>query len=729
MTHVSDQVASEPKPAAVKPRMLDRFRRNRLLARVSIQSKLIVMLVLCTILAAAVVGAIAFEVGRTSLRTAVFARLTEIREAQSRALQGEFQDLRNSLVIYSHGSNTVDALADFTAGFNQLADAAISPQQWQGVTDYYNNFVAQTNKQAGSQLDPAALLPTSNAQRYLQANYTARLPNDAAAIAMDDAHDGSKWSAANAHYQEFFREIVTRFEFQDALLLDAYGNVVYSAYKGVDLGTNIVTGPFAGSKLHPAYLKAMSANSVDYVGFTDFEFYQPAQMQPTAWMLAPIVTNGRTQGVLALQYPISKVNRLMTFDKKWSEAGLGATGETFLVGPDGLMRSDSRLFLEDPQRYKSEVIAAGTPGDIPEMAIRLGGTTLVQPVSTQATANAQRGESGTTINKDYLGNPALMSYSPLAQNDSELQWIIIAKVDIAEAFARESSFTRTMVLTTVGMIFTVCVLAVYLAQVFVRPIRRLEEGAQRIAAGDYHVAIPVETRDQIGDLTEAFNEMSRSLTVKDDLLKQQRQENDELLKSLMPEPVVERFRQGEETIATEHHNVTVIYADLLGVDRLQSQLSPNDYLALSNELMRQIDAAATHLGIERVNTVRNGYLASCGLNVPRLDNARRTVEFALDCDRIIERFNNEAGTALGLRAGIDSGDVGSGLVGSPSVVYDMWGDAVNLAHQVKDGSPSAGIYVTARVYEALRDTLAFTEAGTVTVNGNSQQVWRVSEDD
>ncbi len=83
---------------------------------------------------------------------------------------------------------------------------------------------------------------------------------------IDDAHDGSAWSAANARYNDFFRQIVKRFEFEDVLLLDAGGNVVYTAYKGVDLGTNILTGPYRHSNLRDAYEKAMASNTVDYVG-------------------------------------------------------------------------------------------------------------------------------------------------------------------------------------------------------------------------------------------------------------------------------------------------------------------------------------------------------------------------------------------------------------------------------------------------------------------------------
>lgn len=674
--HEAAQTVAEHESAPVASRTrLDRFRRRRLLAHVSILSKLILMMVLCTVVASVVIGGIAFQAGRSEMRDAVFSRLTEVRESQTRELTSQITDLRNSLIIYTHGVVARNALEAFTAGFDQLANAQITPAQSQTITDYYkkNGFVKEVEQYSGTKLDSSAVLPTSNAQRYLQANYTAKRPlnlddGDQYSIDLDNANDGSAWSAANAQYQDFFRQIVTRYEFQDALLIDGRGNVVYSAYKDVDLGTNVLDGPYAGSKLHSAYSKAMSSNTVDYVGFTDFEFYQPAEMQPTAWMVAPILKDGRAAGVLALQFPITKINRLMTFDKRWREVGMGDTGgETVLGGPDELMRSDSRVFLEkNPQQYKTDVVNAGTPPDVADMAIRQGGTTLVQPMTSAATRNAQKGETGTIITQDYLGQDTLQAYAPVVIKDSDLHWSIVAKVDTSEAFARETSFTKTMVfLVTTGIIFfVVCLLAIYLAQIFVRPIRRLEAGAQRISAGDYNVAIPVDTRDEIGDLTQAFNEMGRSLTVKEDLLNQQRKENDELLRSLMPDSLAERFKQGEETIAFEHQNVTVIFADIIGLERLQAELAPPDAsLTLINELIRQIDAAAETLGMETVRTVRNGYLASCGLTVPRLDNVRRTVDFALECQQIVSRFNNETGNDLSLRAGIDTGTVSSGLLG------------------------------------------------------------------
>ncbi|TPG35240.1 adenylate/guanylate cyclase domain-containing protein [Mycolicibacterium hodleri] len=723
-----DAADAEAAPRTGKPHRLERLKRSRPLAKVSIQSKLVVMMVLCTIVAAAVVGIIGFQAGRSSLRDSVFNRLTELRESQSRSLVDQLSDLKSSMIIDTRGATTENALAAFTAGFNQLQTQTIDPGLSQSLTDYYDNtFIKQVEQYSGIALNPDQLIPTNNAQRYLQAHYTAQRKSDDVALTMDDARDGSAWSAANAQYQDFFREIVTRFEFQDALLLDTAGNVVYSAYKDVDLGTNILTGPYSGSKLRGAYEKALSSNALDYVGFTDFEIYQPAENEPTAWMVTPVVTGGRAEGVLALQFPASKINRLMTFDKRWAASGMGATGETFLAGPDNLMRSDSRLFLEDPQAYKRDVVRAGTPSDEADRAIRLGGTTLVQPVTSEGTDNAQRGQSGTLITTDYLGNQTLQAYAPVSIPDTDLHWSIVAKIDTAEAFEREATFTRTMVLSTVGIIFVVCVAAVFLAQLFVRPIRRLETGARRISGGDYHVTIPVETRDEIGDLTKAFNEMSRSLTVKEELLNAQRKENDQLLALLMPEPVVERYRLGEEIPAEEHQDVSVIFADVMGLDQLQAELTSERSLAIVDEIERQFDAAADSLGIERIRGVRNGYLGSCGLNVPRLDNARRTVDFALECQRIVDRFNSETSSSLSLRAGIDTGTVSSGLSGRMSVVYDMWGAAVNIAYQVKSGSQQPGIDVTDAVYETLRETMNFAPAGSVTIDGREQSIWRLED--
>lgn len=100
--------------------------------------------------------------------------------------------------------------------------------------------------------------------------------------------------------------------------------------------------------------------------------------------------------------------------------------------------------------------------------------------------------------------------------------------------------------------------------------------------------------------------MSRNLQIKQELLGEQRKENDRLLASLMPEPVARRYREGEQTIAQEHQDVTVIFADIVGLDEISAKLSGRELVGVVDELVREIDSAAETLGVEPIRTLHNG---------------------------------------------------------------------------------------------------------------------------
>jgi len=694
-------------------------RLRRVRGRFSIQSKLIAMLLGASIVSAAVVGFIGYQTGQASLRNAAFDRLTQVRETQTRQFGTQISTLKKALLVYTSGPAMADALQAFSAGFNELANVPIDPAQQQAVVNYYNKELINPIEQAtGAKLNIDVLLPSANAARYLQAHFTVP-------AAQPNGPDPSTWAAAATRYDPFFDKIVNLFGYGDALLIDPAGNVVYSAKKRADLGTNVLSGPYEQGNLHEAFAKAMGADRVDYVSVTDFQTYHPAGDHPVAWMGAPVVVGGRTIGVLALQLPITGINALMTFNGKWEDNGLGATGETYLAGPDDLMRSNSRLFVEDKHAFQRDVTAAGTPVELAERAIRLGGTTLIQPVGGDATRAAQRGQTGVRITTDYLGRETLQSYAPVTVGP-DVAWTIVAKIDTAEAFAPERIFTRTMGVAVTAIVILDCLAAMALAQLFVRPIRRLEAGAQKVSRGDYDAMIPVRTRDEFGDLTKTFNDMSRLLGIKDDLLRRERRENAQLLRSLMPESVVERYRSGEETISQNHQDVAVLFADIDGLDALSSALPADQFLTVVNELVRQFDDAAERSGVEPVRILRNGYTASCGLNVPRLDNVERIVNFAIELQRIVGRLNDEDNLQLGFRAGIDTGTVTSGLVGGATMMYDMWGSAVDLAYQIQAGGAGPGIYITGRVYDAVHDTHRFTPAGQHMVDDVEEPIWRLA---
>lgn len=387
------------------------------------------------------------------------------------------------------------------------------------------------------------------------------------------------------------------------------------------------------------------------------------------------------------------------------------------------MRSVSRLLVEDREDYAEAVVRAGTtPGTAARIA-EVGGSVLLQPVDTPSVRAALRGETGTATSLEYTGVESITAYRPV--EIAGLEWVAVARIDAAEAFAPAAEFTRNLVISLLAILLGVSLLSLQLAQVFTRPIRTLSGAVRRVAAGDLDVRVPETSRDEIGELGRAFNDMSESLRLKQSLLDEQREENEHLLLTLMSESVAKRYRDGEETISEDHQDVSVVYAELVGFDDYAAKLTSEQELEQLNQLMRGFDEAAERTGVERVRTLRGGYLVSSGLITPRVDNVRRAVDFAAEMRNVVERFNAQNGAAVEVRAGIDTGTVKSGLIGRTSLAYDLWGDAVSLAYRVGAFGAGGGIYVSQAVRDRLQDSVPMEQAGSLDVDGASYPVWRI----
>jgi class 3 adenylate cyclase len=693
----------------------------------SIQSKLLIMLLGVSIGSTLVVGYIGYTSGTDSLRQAEFDRMTNLREAKSDAIETLFTTIETGLVLDSVGATANQAATAYTSAFAELQAQPTDPAQTTAVDSYYDDvFIPELNARSGTTSVSDIFVPQSSAETYLQNFYTVPTAGDFdAAAEVDNAGDGSTWSAVNDQYNPYFREMAQRNKYEDALILDTQGNIVYSVYKGVDLGSNVNTGPYKGTALAGAYTDALNSNVVDYVQITDFERYQPSLGVPTAWGVSPIGVDGDVVGVLAVQLPITAINDVMTGDQQWTKDGLGETGEAYIVGPDDTMRSVSRLLIDDPEAYRERAVSGGLPPAVAQRIIDVGGTVELQTVDTAPVREAQQGKTGVMVAQSYLDRETLAAYGPLDIKGQ--QWVIVASITAAEAFAPVADFTRNLVLSIAALLVVVALLSLLLAQVFARPVRRLVGAVRQVAGGDLGVEVAANTRDEFGDLSMAFNDMSRSLQVKQALIDEQQAENDKILHTLMPESVARRYRDGDETIAEDHQDVSVLFADLVGFDDFAAGLGAEKELALLNDLVRQFDEAAQSKGIEKVRTLREGYLASCGLIVPRVDSARRTVDFALEMIRIVERFNAQHGAALSLRAGIDTGTVTSGLVGRSSIAYDMWGDAVSIANRVQALAGKPGVFISQRVRDKVGELPNMTEVGTIETKAGPQSVWQISQ--
>ncbi|HEY0881722.1 MAG TPA: hypothetical protein VGD87_09335, partial [Archangium sp.] len=274
----------------------------------SIRSILLIMLLLVSVASSVVVGLIGYVNGRDSLQDAAFDRLIEVRDSRAREVVALFQNIENALLLSARGETVAQATQQFAAAFQELESTQLTDEERATIESYFTDtFGPQLEEATGSPVDASTFVPTDPAQSFLALHYTAPFADPADAIAVDDAGDGSAWSATHARYHDFFRRMTQLLSFEDVLLIDSAGNVVYSAYKGVDLGSNLDSGPLQRTNLAHAYSEAMTGNVADTVVLTDFAPFPPSLGTPAAWAVTPVAVDGAIIGALAVEMPIDQI--------------------------------------------------------------------------------------------------------------------------------------------------------------------------------------------------------------------------------------------------------------------------------------------------------------------------------------------------------------------------------------------------------------------------------------
>ena len=234
----------------------------------------------------------------------------------------------------------------------------------------------------------------------------------------------------------------------------------------------------------------------------------------------------------------------------------------------------------------------------------------------------------------------------------------------------------------------------------------------------------MRTRDEIGQLCLAFNGMIDEISQKNVVIENKNRENEELLLNVLPAPIANRLRGGEQGIADGFAEVTVAFADLVGFTAMSSEMPPANVVALLNGLFTRFDDAAHELGIEKIKTVGDAYMAVCGMPVQVPDHAERMVRMAIRMVHITREHAMEHHVEMKLRVGINSGPVVAGVIGKSKYIYDLWGDTVNLASRMESGGMPDTIQVTRSVYEKLKDEFVFESRGTIEVKGKgSVEAW------
>ncbi len=459
-----------------------------------LQTRLTAVLLSVAIVPLLVVGMIAALSARSALEQRSYDQLAAIRSVKKEAIESYFGTVRDQTITLAANPTVVAGMRELTAAFaSHAGDVGVDRNRVSsGLASYYRDqFLRKYAKEQPGRAPPdmrAALASLDANALTLQSAWIAANPNPLGSKhLMASSGDGSAYDAAHRRLHPSLRQFVERFGYYDVFLIDARtGTIVYSMYKELDFGTNLNRGAWAGTALAKVYRTA-SKLPRDGFAIEDFATYTPSYDAPAGFSATPIYDGSRLIGVLAFQLPLNRISEVMA-----ERSGLGETGETYLVGADHLMRSDSFL---DPE-HRSVVASFRNPA--------LGS------VKTDSASSALAGKTGAGLANDYRGSPVLSAYMPV--DAAGLKWALLAEIDTAEAFADVESLTSRMLL--VGLLAALAIAGVgwYFARGIAQPMQRMAETMSRVQReGDFSHRTQVTGKDEITATGNAVNALLAQL--------------------------------------------------------------------------------------------------------------------------------------------------------------------------------------------------------------------------
>ncbi len=434
----------------------------------SIRNKLLTALLTLALVPLIIAGVIAYQTARTSLLDEAFAKLEAVETIKANQLQSFFESRRADVKAFPQGATFYNALKNLSAAMKELG------------------------------------------AEQVRALYVGK-PE------LSDAGDGSAYSQVHASAGSVMASRVTLYQYDDLFLIDLEGQVVYSAAKDDDFGTNLVSGPYKDTGLGRGFQQTLATlqggAARDYTQIEDYSFYAPSGGKPAAFVFGPVYDQGLTGdliGLIALQLSNQSVAALLS-----DRTGLGETGETYLVGEDKLWRSDSRFAQE------------------------LGvASTLLNPdlkVDTEASRGGLAGEHGVKLVKDYRGVNVLSAWSPMdlqppsATDPDGVHWVIIAETDQAEVEQPVVQLAYVVGGVTAGAAVLVIIVGFVLAAGLTNQVNKITDLFGEIGIGNFEARAAVVSSDELGVMASSLNAMlDNTLT-----LIQSREERDSIQASIM----------------------------------------------------------------------------------------------------------------------------------------------------------------------------------------------------
>lgn len=471
---------------------------------------LVPMLLLCAITAwnnsssfSRIEAAARHDLQRTSQQ-----KLEALRDSKKQEISSYFSTIAEQVKTFSQNRMIVDAmrvLPEQFAGFSEqrgLGD--ITDQLRNDLRTYYDNEFASEYKSqnSGKSIDVNSLLRGLDDNAIaLQHAYIRANRNPLGQKHMLDSLDTeSAYNTTHATIHPVVRSYLESFGYYDIFLVDdKTGNIVYSVFKELDYATSLLSGPYAQTNFARAFNQARSAASPDETFIVDFEQYSPSYEAPASFIASPIFDGNEKVGVAVFQMPLDRISQVLA-----QRSGLGETGETYLVGADNLLRSDTHLHPED-----FSVVASFRN---PEKS----------RIDTEAVKLALTGTAGVVESTSYNGEHTVCAYAPLEMLG--MKWAILAEQQASEAYRAATeigniagSASSQAMFWNIGVCLltsiAIGVVAFLLARTIMKPLQETIAMLKDIAEGEADLTKRLdESRpDEFGQLARWFNTFANRL--------------------------------------------------------------------------------------------------------------------------------------------------------------------------------------------------------------------------
>ncbi|TAD73933.1 MAG: adenylate/guanylate cyclase domain-containing protein [Oscillatoriales cyanobacterium] len=203
----------------------------------------------------------------------------------------------------------------------------------------------------------------------------------------------------------------------------------------------------------------------------------------------------------------------------------------------------------------------------------------------------------------------------------------------------------------------------------------------------------------------------------------------DLLHNILPASVAEQLASGSQTVAETFNDVTVLFADIVDFTGFAANSPPTLVVQFLNDVFCTFDDLVEQYGLEKIKTIGDAYMVVGGVPKPRSDSASAIAYLALEMHRAIQQYRKPDGSPFRLRIGIHSGNAVAGVIGMKKLVYDLWGDTVNVASRMEALGQPSRIQVSQATFDRLQSQFQFERRGTILVKGKGEMTtyWLVGE--